>query len=103
MDKPVSEVTMVVTVDDQWLTREQIDSVIESMSASDLIDALGDGKTVQGPKMAGDAFNAAAARLGFSNGTPATEHVRVGDFSYLAGRIGEVVNSDSPLSEGQDG
>ena len=87
----------------EWLSREQIDSVIDGMSAADLIDALGDGEKVNGSKMAGDAFNAAAARLGMSNGTPATEHVSMKDFAYLAAAIGEAVNTESPLSEGQEG
>ena len=49
--------------------------------------------------MAGAAFDSAAARMGISNGTPATEHVRAADFQYLATQLGEVLDVDSPLSE----
>ena len=85
----------------QWLTREDVDSVIDAMSAADLIDALGDRDTANpGPKMAGDAFDAAAARIGMSNGTPAMANVRMRDFQYLANRISEAMSTAGPLSEG---
>lgn len=87
------------TAAEQWLTREQIDQVIAAMSAADLIAAIGDGEKIQGAAMAGKAFDAAAARLGISNGTPATTHVSMADFGYLANAIGEAVNVDSPLSD----
>lgn len=88
--------------DMDWLTREQIDQVIDGMSAGDLITAMGDGEKLQGPAMAGAAFDSAAARLGISNGTPATDHVRMADFAYMAGEITKAVNVDSPLSGGQE-
>lgn len=80
-----------------WLTREQIDDVLSNLSAADLIEGVGDG-TKAGTKVAGDSFDAAAKRLGVSNGTAATEHIRAGDFQYLAEQLGEVINVDSPLS-----
>lgn len=86
----------------EWLTREQIDQVISGMAAADLLEAMGDGESIKGPKMAADAFNAAAARLGMSNGTPATQHVRMSDLKYMAEAITQAVNIDSPLSEGQE-
>lgn len=82
----------------EWLTREKIEEVLANLSAADLIEATGDG-TAQGAKIAGTAFDSAAARMGVSNGTPATQHIRAADFAYLANRIGEVVNIDSPLSD----
>jgi len=82
----------------EWLTREQIDQVLEQLSAADLIEATGDG-TRQGAKVAGAAFDAAAGRMGLSNGTPASQHVKASDFGYLAAQLGEVINVDSPLSE----
>ena len=88
-------------MDQEWLTREQIDAAIAVLSAADLIEAMGDRDKVQGPKMAGDAFNAAAARIGLSNGSPAMQHVRASDFKYLAEKITEVINIDGPLPEGQ--
>lgn len=88
--------------DTEWLTREQIDQVIEGMSASDLITAMGDGEGIKGPLMAGQAFDSAAARLGVSNGTPATQHVRMADFAYMANAITKAVDVDNPLSEGQE-
>lgn len=80
-----------------WLTREQIDQVVGSLSAADLIEATADGR--KDAAVAGAAFDAAAARLGLSNGTPATQHVHAYDFQYLATAIGEAINVDSPLSE----
>lgn len=79
-----------------WLSRDQIDEVLENLSADDLLKATAGGK---GSEVAGLAFNLGAARLGLSNGTPATQHVRAGDFRYLAEKLGEVINVDSPLSE----
>lgn len=81
-----------------WLTREQIDQVLSGLSAADLIEATGDGSN-QGSKIAGVAFDSAAKRAGFSNGTPATQHVRASDFKYLAEKLGEVINIDGPLSD----
>ena len=101
------EVSQLTTMDapsaepKRWLSREVIDRVIDGMAAADLIGAMGDGESIKGPKMAGDAFNNAAARLGISNGTPATEHVRMSDFAYLAEKIGGAVNTESPLSSEQ--
>jgi hypothetical protein len=80
-----------------WLSREQIDSVIDTISAGDLIEAL-DTAGSSKVKMPMLAFDTAAARMGLSNGTPATAHVSAADFVYLAKRIGEVINVDSPLS-----
>lgn len=100
------EVSTLTTMDapqkSDRLTREQIDAVIEAMSADDVITAMGDGETIKGAKMAGDAFNSAAARIGMSNGTPATQHVSLRDFKYLADAIGKAVNVENPLSEGQE-
>lgn len=93
MDAPTSE---------DWLTREQIDKIIEGMSAGDLVKALGqypDG-SVQMPIA---AFDLAAERMGLSNGSPASDHIRMSEFKYLGEAIGEAVNVDSPLSEGQGG
>lgn len=85
-----------------FLTREEIDQVIAGMSASDLIEAMGEDETrVKGTKMMGAAFDSAAARLGLSNGSPATQHVKLQDFKYLAETLGKAVNIESPLSEGQ--
>lgn len=81
-----------------WLTREQIDQVIEGLSAADLIEATGDGR--KDAAVAGAAFDSAAARMGVSNGTPATQHVKASDFSYMATQLGEAINVDGPLSEG---
>lgn len=83
------------------LTREQIDTVIEAMSAADLIKAIGEGKS--GSEMAAEAFDKAAARLGMSNGTAATEHVGLSDFAYLADRLNQVVNIDAPKPKRQRG
>lgn len=88
----------------EWLTREQIDRVIESMSAADLVSAMEKfDAQKQATQWAMAAFDSAGLRLGMSNGSPTSEHVRMQDFSYLAGKVSEVVNVENPLSEGQEG
>lgn len=85
----------------RWLTRPEIDQVIAGMSAADLIDAMGDEERIKGTKMMGAAFDSAAARLGLSNGSPASQHIALADFQYMAEALGKAVNVESPLSEGQ--
>ena len=82
-----------------WLTREDIDAVLEQLSADDVIEAIGDGRQA-GARIAGEVFNQGAERLGLANGSKATARVKISDFQYLANRIGEVVNVDSPLPTG---
>ena len=87
-----------------WISRDQIDRVIESMSARDLVDAMDqyDPKE-KSTQYAMAAFDSAAERVGLTNGSPGSAHVRMADFAYLASAIGEAVNIESPLSEGQEG
>jgi hypothetical protein len=82
----------------EWLSRQEIDQIADNISADDLIEGMdGTGtQQQQGTRMVRTAFNRAAARLGIEQ---ATTRVRASDFKYLADRIGEVVNIDSPLSE----
>lgn len=87
---------------DDWFTREQIDEVVAGLSAGDLIEAMGDSDTIKGTRMIGIAFDAAAARLGMTNGVSGVQRVRVSDFKYLAEKLGGAVNMDGPLSEGQE-
>jgi hypothetical protein len=81
----------------EWLTKDQIDEVIAGLSAADLIEGTANGR--KDAQVAGAAFDSAAARLGLSNGTPATEHIRAADFGYMAERLGEAINVDSPKSD----
>ncbi len=99
MDSPTpSEATPAGT----RLSRPEIDSVIESMSAADLVDAMAKYPTeAESLQMAILAFDTAAERAGLSNGTPASQHVRMADLKYLGEQIKEAINVDSPLSEGQ--
>lgn len=104
MQSPTSEVVTMEAPQEQWLSRETIDRVIDAMSARDLVDAM----DIYDPKekstqYAMAAFDSAAAREGVSNGTAASAHVRMADFAYLASAIGEAVNIESPLSERQEG
>lgn len=81
-----------------WLSREDIDRVLDTLSADDLIEAT-DAGAGKGAKIAGLAFHQAAVRvLGPYEGRY-TERVKAADFSYLANRISGEVNIDSPLSE----
>lgn len=81
----------------EWISREDIDRIIDGLSADDIIEAVGEGRTASA-KVAGAAFNHSAERLGF--GEKATTRVSLQDFQYMANRIGEVVNLDSPLPAG---
>lgn len=84
-----------------WLTREEIDQVVAGLSAGDLIEAMGDSDTIKGTRMIGIAFDAAAARLGMTNGVSGVQRVKVSDFKYMAEQLGAAVNLDGPLSERQ--
>lgn len=79
------------------LTRDQIDFVLDNMTGADLIDHIGDG--TRGARIAGDSFDAAAVRLGVSNGSRAMELVGMADFSYLVNKLQEVMNLDSPKAD----
>jgi hypothetical protein len=83
-----------------WLTRSQIDEVIGSLSADDLIESGFGGDKINVLQAAAAAFNRAAERAGLSNGTPATQHVRPADLRYLNEAIGEALAMDSPLPVG---
>ncbi len=97
----------MVAKTDEWLSREDIDRVVDSLSGADLIEGLADGANKTDAKISTVAFDTAAARLQrqdgtkFSNGTPASQHVRASDYRYLTKRVSEVISADSPLPEGQ--
>lgn len=76
------------------LSREQIDQVLEAMSGADLIEHIGDG--TKGAKVAGDAFDATAARIGVTNGTRAMTLVGLADFGYLVKQLQEVMSLEGP-------
>ena len=76
----------------EWMSREQIDEVLNNLSAADLIEAVDEASDT---RKATGAFNAAATRMGIEQ---ALTRVRANDFKYLASRMNEVVNIDSPLS-----
>jgi hypothetical protein len=78
-----------------WLSRKDIDQIIEAISADDLIESMSGTGSQQGLQMVKGSFNRAAARMGIED---ATTRVRIADFKYMAERIGEVVDIDSPLS-----
>jgi len=90
---------MVAKTDD-WLSREDIDRVIDNLSGADLIEGLADGANKTDAKISTVAFDTAAARLKVSNGSPASQHVRAKDYRYLTRRVSEVIAEDSPLPEG---
>jgi hypothetical protein len=87
----------------EWLTRQDVDRILEHLSADDLIEAMVPGEE-QSAKMPIRAFNRAAARIGAgTDEDKASQRIRPGDLKYLIERIGEVVNIDSPLSESTGG
>ena len=78
----------------EWMTRQEVDEVIEHLSADDLIEATASGAV--DAKVAGVAFNRAAARIGARD----TTAIRAADFGYFAKKVGEAINVEAPLSEG---
>jgi len=85
--------------DVDWLSREDIDRVIDSLSGADLIEGLADGANKTDAKISTVAFDTAAARLKVSNGSPASQHVKARDHRYMVNKIKGVLTEDSPLPE----
>jgi hypothetical protein len=75
---------------DNFLTREQIDSIVEAMTARDIFAAMPSGQSteVNGGELAGKAFESAAERQG--HGAGALDRVKPGEAVYLARLLGEV-------------
>lgn len=83
-----------------WLTQDEIQAVLDQLSADDLIEAMDAGGEGGGPKVAAIAFNQAANRLrGEPESGKWTERIRANDLKYFAGQIREAINIDSPLSD----
>jgi hypothetical protein len=86
------------------LTREELDTIIDGMTARDIFAAAPGGNDVsevKGSETAGIAFEKAAERQGF--GTEALDRVGASDAIYLANAIGEALNMGSPKAEGTEG
>ena len=79
-----------------WVTHEEIDRVAEALSASDVIAATADGGS--GSQLLYGAFCHAANRLGHEG--KITDRIRPGDYKYLSGKLSEVFDFASPLSDG---
>lgn len=94
-----------MTSQGEWLTREQVDQVVESLSANDLIESglAGNQDQAESVKAAAVAFNMAAKRIGLANGTLATEHMRAVDLAYFAQALKAYMDIDSPKSETLEG
>lgn len=82
----------------EHLTRDQLDAILEGMTARDIFGAIptgrNPGEAVAGGEIAGDTFDKAAERQGY--GPAALDRVRPGDAVYLAQKLGEVFGSESP-------
>lgn len=85
-----------------FLEREQIQQIVDSLSADDLIESGLGGKDVEPLKALRSAFDRAAERAGYTNGVAATQRVRVSDFQWWAKQLGGSINIDSPLSQGTE-
>ena len=87
-----------------WLTREDIDKAIANLSADDLIESglAGNQDASESVKAGARAFNLAAARIGLSNGTPATQHMHATDLGYFAEALKSAMDIDGPKSEDSD-
>ena len=91
----------MVAKTDEWLSREDIDHVVDNLSGADLIEGLADGANKTDAKISTVAFDVAAARIGVSKGTAASQHVKARDHRYMVNKIKGVLTEDSPLPEGQ--
>lgn len=86
-----------------FLEREQIQQIVDSLSADDLIESGLGSKDVEPLKALRSAFDRAAQRYeGLIGGAPATQRVRVSDFQWWAKQLGGSINIDSPLSQGTE-
>lgn len=91
-----------MSADVQWLTRQDIDTVLDSMSADALVESM-DGGSVKGAALMRGAFNLAAESAGYEvNGRTPFQRVKLSDLKYLSEKMSGVVNVDSPLSEGTE-
>lgn len=84
------------TDDLNFLTRGEIDDIVDHMTPRDLFAAMPkeQGVTAAGPEIAAQMFDAAAKRLG--KGEQALDRVHMVDGVYLAERLGEVLTQGSP-------
>jgi hypothetical protein len=88
-----------MTDSDNFLTREQIDSILDGMTARDIFAAMPEdpGSQAKGSEIAGNTFEKAAERQG--HGTEALDRVRPADAVYLAGALGEVFTLAGPKAD----
>lgn len=87
----------------EWLTKQQIDSVLDNLTGQDVLEAVTGDEKVTAGSTAGKAFDAAAKRLGVTNGTAAMLQVKPVDALHLAQRMGELLNVDSPKAKARRG
>lgn len=87
-----------------WLTDDEVDRIIAAASADDIIEALAVYPNAeQQPMMiTREIFNRSAARLGLANGATASQMVPASAFAAFAGKLGDLLKSDNPLSEATD-
>lgn len=83
-----------------FLTRDEIDTILHGMTARDIFAAMPEGGEAKGNDIAGRVFEAAASRQGHGEGT--LDRVRPQDAVYLAGALGEVFAQDSPKGVSTD-
>jgi hypothetical protein len=82
------------TTQAEWLDRADIDSVLSQLSADDVIEVL--AQDLPSVKIPMAIFNRAAARLGVSNGTAASIHLRVTEMKYLNEAVGAALDMNGP-------
>ena len=82
-----------------FLSREEIDSILQGMTARDLFAAMPSASGLeQAPaETAGRTFELAAERQGYGAG--ALDRVKIGDAVYLSTELGGVMSADSPKAE----
>lgn len=81
-----------------FLSREQIDSILEGMTARDIFAAMPSGtESPQGANIAGEAFERAAERQG--HGKETLDRVRAKDSMYLASALSEAFAVTGPKDD----
>ena len=80
-----------------FLSREEIDSILQGMTARDLFSAMPSQGEVSGAETAGKTFESAAERQGYGAG--ALDRVKISDAAYLSEELGGVLSADSPKAD----
>jgi len=80
------------------LTEEEMDQIISSASADDVVEAMALYPDVENQSMqlSREIFNRSAERLGFSNGVTASQRIPAREYRTWTQKLGTLLSGDSP-------